>query len=185
MSEPDPAELCLLSGKLRDAFLTRDLSDDDRESLLSLMVAERFVADDVIIRQETITRNLWLLVEGDCEVVKEPPIGSYGESVSLAKLQPYDVFGEMALVSSTTHVASVEARTAVRTLRLRGADFDRLVEDQPRLACRLSCNLLHVLSQRLRTVDERLTNTLDNHAGREMQRSWEEVRGRLGRLYAG
>jgi CRP-like cAMP-binding protein len=174
-----------LSNRLRNACLFRGLDDEHRDALLRSMICEEFAAEDVIIRQETITRNVWLLLDGQCDVIKQPPIGSCGEPVQLAQLHPFDVFGEMTLVTAEPHVASIEAKTSVRTLRLRGADFDKLTDNLPRLACRIACNLLHILSERLRSVDEKLTRSLDRHEELKIQQTWKELRGRLGQLYAG
>ena len=177
--------LAELHERLTDAALFQGLSDDDRQIVLDRMIHNRFAALDVIIRQETMTRNVWLLIEGECEVIKEPAIGTVGMSVPIARLEPYDVFGEMALISQLPHVASVEATSPVQTLRLRGADFDDLVANQPHLACQLACNLVRILSERLRGVDERLTRSLEGHDDLRTQHAWQELRGRLGKLYAG
>lgn len=170
--------------RLRAAPLFHKIDEPRRNELLRIMLCDEFTAGEVILRQETVTRNVWVLVEGECEVIKEPPIGEYGEPVSLALLKPFDVFGEMAFVSPEPHVASVEARSAVRTLRLRGADFDELIESQPALACRVACNLVMILSDRLRNVDEKLSRSLDHHEDLAMHHTWEELRGRLGKLYS-
>ena len=169
----------------KDAVVFRGLSDPDLVKLIGLMVCDQFAADEVIIRQDTVTRNLWLLSEGECEVIKQPPLGEFGAPVPLAVLKPMDVFGEMTLFSDTPHVASVEARSHVRTLRLRGEDFDRLAEEQPRLTSQLACNLVHILSERMRGVDQKLSTCLTGHEDPQLTSDWMELRNRLGRLYAG
>ena len=174
-----------LSDQLEDAALFRGLETDERETLLRIMVVNKFSADDVIVRQEIITRDIWMLMEGECEVIKQPPIGELGSPVLLAQLHPFDVFGEMTVISSEPHVASVEAKSDVQTLRLRGADFDQLIDSNPRLACRLACNLVRILSERLRCVDEKLSRSLDGHEELKTHQAWQELRGRLGKLYAG
>ena len=179
------ADFRLLSGHLKDAHFFRGLRDDERDTVLTSMVSEQFDAGEVVIRQDTVTRNVWLLLDGQCEVVKEPSNGSYGVPVRLAQLRPFDVFGEMNLTSGEPHVASVETRTTVRTLRLRGTDFDELANLQPRIACQLACNLLYIVSERLRSVDEELSNKLDRHEDVEIRHAWEEIHDRIGRLYAG
>ena len=189
MNDPGPtdrtADLSQWSERLREASFMRGLEDDERSALLRRMVSEEFDVGEVIFRQETITRNLWLLLEGTCEVIKEPPIGSYGSPVSLAHLSSLDVFGEMTLISARPHTATVEAKTKVRTLRLRSADFEELIDSQPRLACTLACNLVCILSERLRSVDDKLGRCLDDHDTKEIQETWKELRARLGKLYAG
>lgn len=189
MSNPHPVsengDLDELSRYLQQSSLFCGMDDAERELLMRLMVEEEFAAEEVIIRQETVTRNLWLVLEGTCKVIKHPRIGTYGESVQLADLQPLDVFGEMTLMAVEPHVASVEAKSNVRTLRLRGEDFDTLTKTEPKIACQLACSLIYVLSQRLRSVDEKLSQQLDRHSELTVQQHWRELRERLGKLYAG
>ena len=186
-SEPgdEKSDMRLLSDQVKNACLFQGLDDEHRDGLLRSMICEEFAAEEVVIRQETITRNIWLLLEGQCEVVKQPPIGAYGEPVQLAVLHPFDVFGEMSVFTGEPHVASIEAKTNVRTLRLRGGDFEKLVDDLPHLTCQIACNLVRILSARLRSVDEKLSRSLDRHEELEVQQTWKELRGRLGKLYAG
>ena len=189
MSNPQPvgenSDIGELSRHLQQSCLFCGMDDAEREKLLRLMVEERFTPEEVILRQDTVTRNIWLLLEGNCKVIKHPPIGAYGESVQLAELQPLDVFGEMTLMAVEPHVASVEAFTEVRTLRLRGEDFDVLTNTEPKIACQLACSLVYVLSQRLRSVDEKLSQQLDRRSELTVQQHWRELRERLGKLYAG
>ena len=189
MDYPSTADSGILINSLvvetHDARLFADLSEAERNALVRIMTSQDFTAGEVIVQQGAATRNVWMVLAGECEVVKEPAEGSPAAPVSLAVLKPLDVFGEMTLLTPDLHVATVRAKTSVRTLRLRGEDFTDLVDGQPRLACRLACNLLRIVSARLRSVDEKLTGCLDDHDARTMQRSWEELRGRLGKLYAG
>lgn len=177
-------DLQQLLHEVQDARVVAGLSAADRDRLVQTMVVDTFAAGEVILRQETCTRNLWLVVAGECDVIKQPPIGELGRPVPLARLESGNVFGEMALVSPEPHVASVEAHTEVRTLRLRGADFDALTQQHPALACQLLKNLLQIVSDRLRAVDDRLSRQLDQHEDLQEEASWQELQLRLGKLYS-
>lgn len=171
--------------QLRTGRLFQGLASEHLESMIEKMTPERFSPDEVIVRQDTITRNIWMLVEGQCEVTKEPPLGEFGWTVPLAQLGPLDVFGEMTIFDAEPHVASVTAKSDVRTVRLRGEDLDELMDSHPDVACRLACNLVRILSGRLRSVDAKLSRSLDRGGEDEVQQAWTELRGRLGKLYAG
>lgn len=169
----------------RGASLFSGMSDGDRDALMRIMTSQEFGAGEVIVQQGEVRRNIWLLLEGACDVVKEPGIGSSAAPLPLAELGALDVFGEMTLLDLEPAVATVQAKTPVRTLRLRGGDFDDLIDGQPRLALRLMCNLLRIVSGRLRSVDDKLSGCLDSGQSRQMQDSWKVLRDRLGKLYAG
>ncbi|MAT72549.1 MAG: hypothetical protein CMJ58_23875 [Planctomycetaceae bacterium] len=189
MQYPSTADSGILINSLvietHAARLLADLSEGERGLLVRIMTAQDFGPEEVIVQQGSVTRNVWMVLAGECAVIKEPPIGSPAKPVSLAVLKPLDVFGEMTLLDPEPHVATVQATTDVRTLRLRGRDFDDLLDAQPRLACRLTCNLLRIVSDRLRSVDEQLTGCLDDHQLRQQRQSWQQLRERLGKLYAG
>ncbi len=62
--------------------------------------AARFCAGEYVIRQGDQSRDLWIVLEGQCEVVRrlkpEENPANDGESLVLAALEPFQHFGEMS-----------------------------------------------------------------------------------------
>jgi len=75
-----------------------------------------FEAGETIFRQGDRGDRLYIVVDGDVEVVKAEP-GEQGETV-LARLGPGECFGEMALVSDNLRMATVRSCTSVNVLCL-------------------------------------------------------------------
>jgi CRP-like cAMP-binding protein len=171
--------------ELKETSLLAGLSDEGRQQVLDAMVVREFDPGEVILRQGIVTQNVWLLLEGRCEVVKEPPLGELGKAVTLAELVPYETFGEMTMFMEKPHTASVCASADVKTIKLRRADFERLTADHPATASRLVCNLVNILSERLRRMDDWITELLDEREAAVVQEQWTELRERLQQTFQG
>ncbi len=177
-----------------DEFFGHDLSEtplfagmsrEGRQQLLAAMVVRDFAPDEVILRQGIVTQNVWMLLEGRCQVVKDPLLGELGKPVTLAELTPYETFGEMTMFEDEPHTASVWTSSDVKAIKLRNADFESLLAIYPNTACRLVCNLVNILSQRLRKMDEWITELLDEREAAVVQEQWTELRERLQQTFQG
>jgi CRP/FNR family transcriptional regulator, cyclic AMP receptor protein len=169
----------------KESPLLVSLTDEALHQVLEVMVARRFDAGEVILRQDTVTHNVWVIVGGQCEVIKEPPPGRSGKPVKLAELGPAETFGEMSMFCDAPHCTSVWAATDVETLKLRRDDFERLVETHPVAACRLACNLVNLLSERIRRMNDWLGRLLDEHDAIAAEERWQNVRQRLQQKFQG
>ena len=91
---------------------------------------EHFEPHELIFRQGDRGDRLYIVVDGEVEVVKEEP-GK--EEVSLARLGPGECFGEMALVSDLPRMATVRCRTSVNVLTVDRDGFNALFAHLPPL----------------------------------------------------
>src|SRR5205823_13629205 len=87
-----------------------------------------FPFGEVIVREGEPADAFYLLVSGTARVVKR---GESGDEVALNVLHGGDSFGEMALLTDTTRVASVRASGQVEALRLDRAVFSALTRSHP------------------------------------------------------
>jgi hypothetical protein len=91
---------------------------------------------------------MFFIESGQVEVVR----GCGPDARVLAELEAGDLFGEMALLTGNARSATVTAISDLNLWTLARDDFETLVGSYPNLALALS----RLLSERLRTVDERL-----------------------------
>ncbi len=145
------------------------LSDEQRRQIVEIATTVEFSPGETILRQGDSGRNLWIVVEGQCEVTRAVTHqGSNGQdcgndgddAIVLAELGPYSQFGEMSFFHAAPHSASVKAKTPVTLLRVEKQQFDRLVEDQCWAAYMLAENIIHQLAERLRRMDEWVADLL-------------------------
>jgi len=165
--------------------LLKELSDEDLQATLELAELRSFEPDEVIVRQGVLTQDIWILVEGRCDVVKDVDPGEYGEPVVLSELTPFEQFGEMSFFDANPHSGSVWARTDVKLLKIRRRDFDQLAESRPRLAYRLAVNVVTSLSNRLRHMDQWVAELVNKSNPGPMVQQWQELRERLQSRFKG
>lgn len=87
----------------------------DLKARLQSVVERGFQKGEIVFRQGDFPDRLYLIGEGEAEVVREMP---NGEEVSLARLQPGEFFGEMGIVGNTPRSATVRAATPLETLSI-------------------------------------------------------------------
>lgn len=141
------------------------LSDEQRRQIVEIATTVEFSPGETILRQGDSSQNLWIVVDGQCEVTRKNGNTHDGDdAIVLAELGPYSQFGEMSFFHTAPHSASVQAKTRVTLLRVEKKDFDQLVEDQCWAAYMLSENIIHQLAERLRRMDQWVAELLAEEA---------------------
>jgi CRP/FNR family transcriptional regulator, cyclic AMP receptor protein len=165
--------------------LFRNLNPTERRQLAEITRLEPWTAGAIIVRQGEQSRNLSVVIEGKCEVVKQVEnMAADGkpnrESFVLAVLGPYDQFGEMSFFHPAPHSADIRAQTAVQLLRISYADYKDLLDEGVTAAYKLSHNVVESLAQRLRRMDDWIAELLAHQpATAEHTREWTSFREKL------
>lgn len=149
------------------------MSDDERGELLSVGHRVEVSAGEHIITQGKMLRNLWFILEGECEVTRRTDAGC---QLNLATLEPHMQFGEMSFFHAAPHSADVIAQTDMQLLRLGRDDYDALVEAGNPVAFKLAMNSLEQLSDRLRRTDEWITNLVCREDHQPTPSEWTSFR---------
>jgi CRP-like cAMP-binding protein len=118
--------------------------------------SESYAAGDVIFHQGDLGTEMYIIQEGQVEIVKH--IG--GESHVLSHLDKGDFFGEMAILENVARSADAIAATEVRVLPINGSRFDEMLRKNPEVAVRI----IRKYSQRLREANA----LLERMVGREI-----------------
>ena len=105
-------------------------------------VEVEFLAGRPIARQGEVGTGFFLIVSGGAQVTRD------GEPI--ATLGPGDFFGELSLLDQQPRVATVAAVGRTVCLAIASWDFERLLEEQPRVAI----GLLRGVARRLRDVTD-------------------------------
>ncbi|MCA8998308.1 MAG: cyclic nucleotide-binding domain-containing protein [Planctomycetaceae bacterium] len=160
---------------LHGCSLLGDLSEDELQHFLSLTCPETFQAGDEILEEDKVYQGLWIILEGECEVVKR---GCNGRN-RLATLDPGNVFGEMSFLQKAPHSASVKAINEVHTIRLLREKYDALLECCPTSAQKIAVNIVRVLSDRLRRMDDWTCELVDGQGDQKQHQEWHDFRSKL------
>jgi len=158
--------------------LFRGMSTEEKEELLGIATCAEFENGEYIFRQGGKSQNLMIVLSGQCQVVTETDEVP-ACSVTLAELKPYDHFGEMSFFDDAPHSANVIARGNVQVIRFKKADFEGLVEQNSMCAFKLAYNALVELAERLRKMDDWVTNLVCTKPSEQDVSEWSRFRDKL------
>jgi small-conductance mechanosensitive channel/CRP-like cAMP-binding protein len=152
--------------------LFRRLQPDELQQLAGRLAHTPFVAGDIMTRQGAKADWLYLIIEGQADVIVE---NGQGHSTRLAQLGPGSFFGEMGLMTGEPRTATVVARTEMDCYRLDKEAFQQILRSRPAIAEEISA----ILAARRLELDAAL-ESLD--AAARSQRLSETRRDVLDRI---
>jgi serine/threonine protein phosphatase PrpC/CRP-like cAMP-binding protein len=112
--------------------------------VLNIVHVRSYEAGDVIIVEDTVGDDFFILVSGKVEVVRKGQL--------LNTLGPGAPFGETALLEQAKRSATVRALEPTKAMRIRGQDFYSMLEQEPTMAVKLLRSFVLAMHQRLRTT---------------------------------
>ena len=127
----------------------KGLTGSEISEILSNAEKCTFEAGAVIVKEGNVGIHMYVIIAGAARVTK---LGREGKT-ELARLEPADSFGEMALIDQETRSATVTAESACVLVRLSDQSINKVHAQIGLKVCR---NLARLLSERLRTADELL-----------------------------
>ena len=167
-----------ISDQLRQScVLFQEMSNAELKQVVTLLHAQEFPKDKVILREGKSVQRLWILTHGQCEVVKA--IDEDGHQ-QLAVLEAGAVFGEMSFFRPGPHSASVKSLTPVKLYSLPREEFEELIETGSSAAYRIAVNLNRILSERLARMDDWICHRVEGTEEKPVQKDeWKDFRSRL------
>lgn len=104
-----------------------DLSDTERIRVMETFSGHRLSKGDVLIRQETPSPGLFIILDGKVDIVRND--GDW--EITIATLGAGEVFGEIGLVAEKPAVAGCVMNSPGHVLHLPRADFEDLAAKYP------------------------------------------------------
>ena len=124
-------------------------------------------------------RNLRIVLEGECEVVKQLNHAAAQHEVVLATLRPHDNFGEMSFFQPAPHSAAVHASGPVKLWRLTRESYDQLIAHGNGAAYKLAYNTVQNLADRLRRMDDWVATLVSENSKKKPPGEWLHFREQL------
>jgi CRP-like cAMP-binding protein len=119
-----------ISKEILDSRLGMELSDKEASKLAGLMQVKELRGGDYLIREGTTDDSLYVIVEGNLEVVKR----TSGDSVaSIAIVREGQLAGELSFLDSNVHTVGLRALSDSRVLGLAREDFESIIGGDPQL----------------------------------------------------
>ncbi len=133
------------------------MDEDERHKLLSIAEHVLFNKGQKIILQGQTEQNLWIVIEGHCQVTRRTDSRC---QVNLAELEPGAHFGEMSFFRKAPSSADVIALSDMELLRISRDQYDQLCADADPVALKLTYNSLGQMAERLRKMDQWITDLI-------------------------
>ena len=174
-----------IKGSVDSAILARipifqGLSDVQRQEVVALGDVKTLAPGDVLLEQGQTSQDLWIVLEGSCEVHKQlTSRPATAEPTLLAVLEPFSSIGEMSFFHPAPHSASVRAKTAAKLFRLPRSRFDELLGRNPGITSRLAANTIGNLAERMRRMDDWVVELLAHRPADPRIPEWNELRRRV------
>jgi signal transduction histidine kinase len=102
---------------------------------------------EIIIEEGALSEEMYVLVEGELIV----STSQQGRDIELARINPGEIVGELALLDKAPRIASVAASKPSLVIKVPATSFDRLLDD-PTVARRM----FRTITARLRSTEETL-----------------------------
>ncbi len=152
------------------------MSQDEHEQVVKLFKTSKYKTGETIIYEGRETQNLWVLISGQCEVRKSH---FNGKLQTLDTLDAGSVFGEMSFMSPAPHSASVVAVDDIEVMRLGREQFELLRNECPSAAMKILANTCHILSDRLREMDNWVGKMVEQNSQSNKKAEWRDFRAKL------
>lgn len=147
----DTSPSFILSILTKSSLLTGS-SPEQIEKILPLVKLEQFQPGDFILKEKENSAEIYVIVEGLVEVIKDGEKNN--ESHSLAKLKNGDYFGEMAVFEESVRAASVRAIDLTTVLVIPASALITPESGRNSLYGAVVTNISTQLSSRLRNTNK-------------------------------
>lgn len=143
------------------------ITADEIEELIMNSQVHSYAPGAILCRENAIEDRFYMILEGEAEVTKDI---NNSESRLLKTLSAGDFFGEMALIHNAPRAATVTAKSALTTLELDKAAFDRVLHKSSSIAMAM----VSEISNRLRQNDQLAVDDLRMRAS-ELAEAYQKL----------
>jgi tetratricopeptide (TPR) repeat protein len=116
------------SNKASRAPLFLDFTKEEFAEVARMMKLREFPGGRVIIREGDPGSSLFIITDGEVEVLT---VDKKGRSVTLANLKDGDFFGEVSLLTGRPRTATIVAKTYVQMIELDKESLDKITKRFP------------------------------------------------------
>jgi signal transduction histidine kinase len=143
------------------------IKPNEIEELIANSSVRSYEPGTVLCRENAVEDRFYMILEGEAEVTKSI---NNSEARLLKTLIPGDFFGEMALIHNAPRAATVTVKTALTTLELDKAAFDRVLHNSSSIAMAM----VSEISNRLRQNDQMAVDDLRMRAS-ELAEAYQKL----------
>lgn len=153
---------CSIANKvalLETAGLINGMSPEEAATLASVAEERKYPKGSVILREDSKTRDLFVICSGRVSIRLSLPTESGREEV-IYTMREGQIFGELSLVDGSPRSATVRAEEEVITCAYEYDTLNTLLDQQPRIGYLLMRNIASIISARVRNTNMLWRNSL-------------------------
>ncbi len=142
----------------REMELLWGMNDRELQLFESIATPQEYVENTIIFQEGDPSDELYVVVEGVVEIYTEIGVG---HPQTLGELRSGSAFGEMALINDKPRSANAKAMEDSVLICVTRDDFLDLIDNHPAFSAKALVNLSRTLSNRLRTTNHILRQTME------------------------
>ncbi|MBI3186170.1 MAG: cyclic nucleotide-binding domain-containing protein [Myxococcales bacterium] len=147
---------------LRGVAIFGGLEGRRLERVMDMLEEQSFRPGEIIFNEGELGRTMYVLREGEVEVLRT---SVEGKRVPIVRLGPGEVFGEMTLVELQPRSATIRVFKKALTYSLTNLDLYNLYREDNYSYVIVLQNICRLLSRRLRKADSRICEFISSGAG--------------------
>ena len=149
---------------LREQRFFADLTDDELGIIASFTDKKDFKLGETAFKTSEEGQSLYLIRSGEVKVCLEAPDG---EIFTLTILKDGDIFGQMSFIDAAPRSATVIAISDVETFIIERSDFEKIIDDNPRIVHKVMRNIVHHAHSIVRGMNSRHIEMMNYMWGRK------------------
>jgi CRP/FNR family cyclic AMP-dependent transcriptional regulator len=142
---------------LKKQVLLEDIDVEGLKKMAKIVKKFSFKKGEQLFKEKDDTRGLWLVHSGKVEISR---VTADGWRQTLAVLPAGHFFGELSIIENRKHVASAVAIEDTDLFLIPKEEFERLLEEDIKLACAIVKKIALVMSKNLRMMNDKFLSAL-------------------------
>ena len=149
---------------LKEQRFFADLTDDELSVISRITQKKDFKLGETVFKASEDGQSLYLIRSGEVKVCVEAPDG---EVFTLTILKDGDIFGQMSFVDAAPRSATLIAISDVETFTIEKSDFEKIVDNNPRIVYKVMRNIVHHAHSIVRGMNSRYIEMMNYMWGRK------------------
>ncbi|GMR04554.1 MAG: hypothetical protein BMS9Abin23_0452 [Thermodesulfobacteriota bacterium] len=149
---------------LRDQQFFVDLNDEELAVIAGITEKKTFKTGETIFKDSEDGQRLYIIKSGEVKACKTAPDG---ELFTLTILKDGDIFGEMSFLDGRPHSSAIIAISDLKVFVIRRADFENVVDENPRLIYKIMRNIVFNIHSIVRGMNTRYMEMINYMWGRK------------------
>lgn len=142
---------------LKKQVLFHDMDSAEINKMSKIAKKVTLKKGEQLFTEKDDTKGLYLIHSGKVEISK---ITSDGWRQTIAALSPGHFFGELSILEKRRHEASAVAVEDTELFIIAKEDFEKLMEEDIELACKIITKIAIMMSKNLRRMNDKFLSAL-------------------------